>query len=58
MSISQVLFCMSMNPEKCEVNRNARKNEAVQHPVILTKQTWSIKDSLLIGHFTVVGLVP
>ena len=48
MSISQVLFCMSMNPEKCEVNRNTRKNEAVRHPVILTKQTWSIKDSLLI----------
>ena len=48
MSISQVLFCMSMNPEKCKVNKNARKIEAVRHPVILTKQTWSMKDLLLI----------
>ena len=49
MSVSQVLFCMSMNPQKYEVNKNARKNEEVRHPVILTKQTWSIKDSLLIS---------
>ena len=37
-----------MDPGKFEVNKNARKNEAGQYPAISTKQSWSMKDLLLI----------
>ena len=39
---------MLVDQDKCEVNKNARKNEAGWYPAIFTKQTWSVKDLLLI----------
>ena len=39
---------MFMDPDKCDVKRYTRKNEAGRYPAILAEQTWSIKHSLLI----------
>ena len=38
-------FCVFMDRDELEVNKNAKK-ERGQYPAILTEQAWSIKDLL------------
>ena len=45
-------FCVFMDRDKVEVHKLAKK-ERGQYPVILTEQTWSIKD-LLYGFWCIL----
>ena len=41
--LAKFFFCVFMDREEVEVHKLAKKERA-QYPVILTEQTWSIKD--------------
>ena len=43
--LAKFFFCVFMDRDKVEVHKLAKK-ERGQYPVILTEQTWSIKDLL------------
>ena len=50
--LAKFFFCMFMDRDEVEVHKLAKKEQG-QYPVILTEQTWSIKD-LLYGFWSIL----